>query len=223
MENFSYLIKLRILYIENFACCWLVGLVNNSIDIIRSRILCNRRSISIINGSPFVGSSWLFGEPCWPLEPSPYQIFLPVPIMTAKLTKRQRRVWQPINSGFPHSSAVFFWRFTVTNGITDDFFFSLFHFLLRRSDIFVIQLQILEFAISFKRSERINSLTSCLASSSSVFFSSIWALTLVNSFWTCNSVGLHKHNANCQDNHCCSNRNIEGLFHTWKTFKLRLQ
>ncbi|EGL87192.1 hypothetical protein HMPREF9967_1745 [Streptococcus infantis SK1076] len=38
-----------------------------------------------------------------------------------------------------------------------------------------------EFAISVKRSDRINSLTSCLASSSSVFFSSICALTLVKS------------------------------------------
>ena len=184
MKNFCHFIVLRFFYIKNITISGLIFFIYYSINIIRGRIFCYGSSITIINGSSLAGTVrvvwWTLFASLTRLTPN----FVPVPIITAKLTKKQQIERQPISSnssllicGFPLEIYDF-------NGKAYDSFFPGFHILLRRSNIFIIQLQVLWICNSGQTSDRINSLTSCLASSSSVFFLQFVALTLVKSLWT---------------------------------------
>ena len=144
MKNFCHFVVLRFFYIKNITISGLIFFIYYSINIIRGRIFCYGSSITIINGSSFSRNSQsrLMNFFCF---------FNQIDPKFCACTNNHRKINQKNSKEkdgqeaqtLPHSSAVFHWRFTILNGKAYDSFFHSFHLLLRRSNIFIIQLQVL--------------------------------------------------------------------------------
>ena len=144
MKNFCHFIVLRFFYIKNITISGLIFFIYYSINIIRGRIFCYGSSITVINRSSF--SRNRFG-----CLVNPVCCLDQVNTKLCTSTNNHRKINQKNSKEkdgqeaqiLSHSSAIFFWIFTILNGKAYDSFFPGFHILLLRSNIFIIQLQVL--------------------------------------------------------------------------------